>query len=127
MTSLLAYAIIRYQMKKERKEVKTMLELKQTGKNWFNIVDDGGSFVSGTKEELEELCQQIGKIKDGLPQEKANTHIVILENDCTNEKVQMELSDSAYELLSYLYEEYWLDSDDIRLTEVDEVNFEKFL
>ena len=39
----------------------------------------------------------------------------------------MELSDSAYELLSYLYEEYWLDSDDIRLTEVDEVNFEKFV
>ena len=104
-----------------------MLELKQTGKNWFNIVDDGGCMVSGTKEELKELCQQIDRIKGGLPQEKANTHIVILDNDCTNEKVQMELSDSAYKLLCYLYEEYWLDSDSIHFTELDEKNFESFL
>ena len=103
-----------------------MLELKQTGKNWFNIVDDRGGFVSGTKEELKELCQQIDKIKSGLPQEKANTHIVILENDCSNEKVQMELSDSAYKLLSYLYEKDWFDSY-TRFAEVDKTDFERFL
>lgn len=103
-----------------------MLELKQTGKNWFNIVDDGGSMVSGTKEELKKLCPQIDKIQGGLPQEKANTHIVILDNDCTNEKVQMELSDSAYKLLSYLYEEDWFDSY-TSLTEIEAKDFERFL
>ena len=105
-----------------------MLELKQTGKNWFNIVDDRGGFVSGTKEELKELCQQIdNKVENGLSQKMKDTHIVILENDCTNEKVQMELSDSAYELLYYLYNEYWLDSDDIHFIELDEKKIEKFL
>lgn len=104
-----------------------MLKLNQTGNNWFTITDDGGGQVSGTKEELEELYQQIGKIKNEPPQEKENTHIVILENDRTNEKVQMELSDSAYKLLYYLYDEYWLDSDDIRLTEVDEKKIERFI
>ena len=105
-----------------------MLKLNQTGTNFFTIIDNYGCEVMGTKEELEQLCQQIdNKVENGLSQKKKDTHIVILENDCTNEKVQMELSDSAYELLSYLYEEYWLDSDGIRLTEVDEVNFEKFI
>ena len=103
-----------------------MLELKQTGKNRFYIVDGDGCMVSGAKEELNGLYQQIDKIKGGLSQEKANTHIVILDNDCTNEKVQMELSDSAYKLLSYLYEEDWFDSY-TSLTEVDEKDFERFL
>ena len=104
-----------------------MLELKQTGKNWFNIVDDGGCMVSGTNEELKELCQQIGKIKDGLLQKKESSHTVILEDNSTNEKVQMELSDSAYELLCYLYDEYWLDSDNIHFTELDEKKIERFI
>ena len=104
-----------------------MLELKQTGKNWFNIVDDGGCMVSGTKEELEELCQQIGKTKDELPQEKENLHTVLLEDDYNDERVQMELSDSAYRLLRYLYNENWFRSDDMHLTEVNDINFKNFV
>ena len=104
-----------------------MLELKQTGKNWFNIVDDGGCIVSGTKEELEELCQQIGKIKYGLPQKKESSHTVILEDDSTNKEVIMELSDSAYRLLRYLYNENWFRSDDMHLTEVNDINFKNFV
>ena len=104
-----------------------MLKLNQTGTNLFTIIDNYGCQLMGTKEELEELYQQIGRIKDGLPQKKENTHIVILDNDCTNEKVQMELSDSAYELLCYLYNEYWLDSDDIHFTELDEKKIERFI
>lgn len=103
-----------------------MLKLNQTGANLFTILDSYGCEVLASKEELAELCQQIDKIKGGLPQEKANTHIVILDNDCTNEKVQMELSDSAYKLLSYLYEEDWFDSY-TSLTEVDEKDFERFI
>lgn len=104
-----------------------MLELKQTGKNRFNIVDDDDCMVSGTKEELKELCQQIDRIKGGLPQEKENTHIVILEDDSTNKEVQMELSDSACKLLCYLYDEGWIDSDYIHFTELDEKKIEKFI
>lgn len=104
-----------------------MLELKQTGKNWFNIVDDGGCMVSGTKEELEELYQQIGKMKDELPQEKENLHTVLLEDDYNDERVQMELSDSAYRLLRYLYNENWFRSDDMHLTEVNDINFKNFV
>lgn len=104
-----------------------MLELKQTGKNWFNIVDDGGCMVSGTKEELEELCQQIGKMKDELPQEKEKLHTVLLEDDYNDERVQMELSDSAYRLLRYLYNENWFRSDDMHLTEVNDINFKNFV
>ena len=104
-----------------------MLKLNQTGANLFTILDSYGCEVLASKEELAELCQQIdNKVENGLPQEKANTHIVILDNDCTNEKVQMELSDSAYKLLSYLYEEDWFDSY-TGLTEVDEKDFERFL
>ena len=103
-----------------------MLKLNQTGTNFFTIVDNDGCEVIISKEELEELYQKIGSIKGGLPQKKENTHIVILDNDCTNEKVQMELSDSAYKLLSYLYENDWFDSY-TGLTEVDEKDFERFL
>ena len=103
-----------------------MLELKQTGKNWFNIVKDGDSFVSGTKEELKELCQQIDKVKDELPQEKENTHIVILESDYNTSKVQMELSDSAYKLLCYLRSQDWLDSE-AYFVEIDKANFDNFI
>lgn len=104
-----------------------MLKLKQSGKNWFNIVDDGGCMVSGTKEELEELYQQIGKMKDELPQEKENLHTVLLEDDYNDERVQMELSDSAYRLLRYLYNENWFRSDDMHLTEVNDINFKNFV
>lgn len=103
-----------------------MLKLNQTGANLFTILDSYGCEVLASKEELKELCQQIDRIKGGLPQEKANTHIVILDNDCTNEKVQMELSDSAYKLLSYLYEEDWFDSY-TSLTEIEAKDFERFL
>ena len=82
-----------------------MTKLNQTGTNLFHIIDNYGCEVIVSKEELEELYQQIGKIKDGLPQKKESSHTIILENERTNEKVQMELSDSAYKLLYYLYDE----------------------
>ena len=104
-----------------------MLKLNQTGNNWFTITDDGGGQVSGTKEELEELYQQIGKTKDKLPQEKENLHTVLLEDDYNDERVQMELSDSAYRLLRYLYNENWFRSDDMHLTEVNDINFKNFV
>ena len=104
-----------------------MLKLNQTGNNWFTITDDGGGQVSGTKEELEELYQQIGKIKNEPPQEKENLHIVLLEDDYNDERVQMELSDSAYRLLRYLYNDNWFRSDNIHLIEVKDINFEKFI
>lgn len=104
-----------------------MLRLIENGKNkWYNIVDDCGCQVSATKEELNGLYQQLVRVKGGLQQEKENTSIVILENDMNGEKVQMELSDSAYRLLYYLIEEDWFDSD-IHITEVDETNFERFI
>ena len=105
-----------------------MLRLTQNGKDWFTITDDGGGQVSATKEELNGLYQQLIKIK-GLSQKKENTHTVILENDWNGdgEKVQIELSDSAYRLLCYLHEENWLCSDDIRFTEIDETKFERFV
>lgn len=104
-----------------------MLELKQTGKNLFTIIDNYGCQLMGTKEELEELYQQISRIKDGLPHKKESSHTIILEDDCMNKKVQMELSDSAYKLLYYLYNEDWLDSDDIHFTELDEKKIERFI
>ena len=104
-----------------------MLKLNQTGTNFFTIVDNDGCEVIISKEELEELYQKIGSIKDGLSQKKESSHTIILEDDCTNKKVQMELSDSAYKLLYYLYKEDWLDSDDIHFTELDEKDFERFL
>lgn len=108
-----------------------MLKLNQTGANLFTILDSYGCEVLASKEELAELCQQIdNKVENGLSQKKKDTHkdthIVILENDCSNEKVQMELSDSAYKLLSYLYEEDWFDSY-TRFAEVDKTDFERFL
>ena len=104
-----------------------MLELKQTVKNRFSIVDGDGCMVSGTKEELEELCQQIGKIKDGLPQKKESSHTVLLEDDYNDERVQMELSDSAYRLLRYLYNDNWFRSDNMHLIEVNDINFKNFV
>ena len=104
-----------------------MLKLNQTGMNLFTIIDNYGCEVMGTKEELEELYQQISKIKDGLPQKKESSHTIILEDDCMNKKVQMELSDSAYKLLYYLYNEDWIDSDDIHFTELDEKKIERFI
>ena len=96
-------------------------------KNCFVITDKEGYQVFGTKEELKELCQQIDKIKDEPPQIKENLHIVLLEDDYNDERTQMELSDSAYRLLRYLYNDNWFRSDNIHLVEVDKINFEKFV
>lgn len=104
-----------------------MLKLNQTGNNWFTITDDGGGQVSGTKEELEELYQQIGKIKNEPPQKKESFHTVILEDDYNDERVQMELSDSAYRLLRYLYNDNWFRSDNMHLIEVKDINFKNFV
>ena len=104
-----------------------MLRLNQNGKDWFTIIDDAGGQVSATEEELNELYQQLIKIKGGLPQEKENTHMMFLENDLINKKVQIELSDSAYRLLCYLYNENWLYSDSIHFTKIDKTNFERFV
>ena len=103
-----------------------MLKLNQTGANSFTILDNYGCEVLASKEELAELCQQITKVKDGLPQEKENTHIVILESDYNTSKVQMELSDSAYRLLCYLRSQDWLDSE-AYFVEIDKANFENFI
>ena len=96
-------------------------------KNCFVITDKEGYQVFGTKEELKELCQQIDKIKDEPPQKKEELHIVLLEDDYNDERTQMELSDSAYRLLRYLYNDNWFRSDNIHLVEVDKINFEKFI
>ena len=112
-------------MKKERKEVKTMLELKQTGKNWFNIVDDGGCMVSGTKEELNGLYQQLIRVRNGLPQTQTqeNTHIILLQNNCNGESVQLRISDSALRFLDFLLEEYWM-GDENSYTKLNSVDYE---
>ena len=104
-----------------------MLKLNQTGTNLFTIIDNYGCQLMGTKEELEELYQQIGKMKDELPQEKENLHIVLLEDDYNDERTQMELSDSAYRLLRYLYNDNWFRSDNIHLIEVNDINFKNFV
>ena len=104
-----------------------MLELKQTVKNRFSIVDGDGCMVSGTKEELNGLYQQLIRIKDEPPQEKENFHTVLLEDDYNDERVQMELSDSAYRLLRYLYNDNWFRSDNMHLIEVNDINFKNFV
>lgn len=104
-----------------------MTKLIQTATNLFHIIDSYGCEVVISKEELEELYQQIGKTKDELPQEKENLHTVLLEDDYNDERVQMELSDSAYRLLRYLYNENWFRSDDMHLTEVNDINFKNFV
>ena len=104
-----------------------MLKLNQTGTNLFTIIDNYGCQLMGTKEELEELYQQIGKIKGELPQEKQNLHTVLLEDDYNDERVQMELSDSAYRLLRYLYSDNWFRSDNMHLTEVNDIDFKNFV
>ena len=103
-----------------------MLRLNQNVKDWFTITDDAGGQVSATKEELNGLYQQLIRVKGISQQEKENTHMMILEKDWTGEKVRMELSDSAYRLLYYLYNENWC-SDNIRFTEVDGTDFERFV
>ena len=104
-----------------------MTKLIQTATNLFHIIDSYGCEVVVSKEELEELYQQIGKMKDELPQEKENLHTVLLEDDYNDERVQMELSDSAYRLLRYLYNENWFRSDDMHLTEVNDIDFKIFV
>ena len=104
-----------------------MTKLIQTATNLFHIIDSYGCEVVVSKEELEELYQQIGKMKDEPPQEKENLHTVLLEDDYNDERVQMELSDSAYRLLRYLYSENWFRSDDMHLTEVNDINFKNFV
>ena len=104
-----------------------MTKLIQTATNLFHIIDSYGCEVVVSKEELEELYQQIGKMKDELPQEKENLHTVLLEDDYNDERVQMELSNSAYRLLRYLYNENWFRSDDMHLTEVNDIDFKTFV
>ena len=104
-----------------------MLKLNQTGTNLFTIIDNYGCQLMGTKEELEELYQQIGKMKNELPQKKENLHTVLLEDDYNDERVQMELSDSAYRLLRYLYNDNWFRSDNMHLIEVNDINFKNFV
>jgi hypothetical protein len=52
--------------------------------------------------------------------------LVILENCCNGEKVQLELSNSALRLLWYLSDNDWFDSD-TTITEIDETAFERFV
>ena len=104
-----------------------MTKLIQTATNLFHIIDSYACELIVSKEELEELYQQIGKIKDELPQEKENLHTVLLEDDYNDERVQMELSDSAYRLLRYLYNDNWFRSDNIHLIEVNDINFKNFV
>ena len=104
-----------------------MTKLIQTATNLFHIIDSYGCEVIISKEELEELYQQIGKMKDELPQEKENLHTVLLEDDYNDERVQMELSDSAYRLLRYLYSDNWFRSDNMHLTEVNDIDFKNFV
>lgn len=105
-----------------------MLRLKQVQRDWFNIIDDCGSMVGATLEDLHtlnsEIVKQIGMFR---PQpKKAETTMVILENNCNCEKVQLELSNSALRLLWYLSENDWFD-EDITITEIDETEFERFI
>lgn len=52
--------------------------------------------------------------------------LVILENYCNGEKVQLELSTSELRLLWYLSDNDWFD-DDVVITEIDETAFERFV
>ena len=105
-----------------------MLKLKQVQRDWFNIVDDSGSMVGATLEDLhsfnDEIVKQTGMFSP--PKKKAETTIVILENCCNGERVQLELSNSALRLLWYLSENDWFD-EDICITEIDETEFERFV
>lgn len=105
-----------------------MLKLNQNGgKNWYTIMDDLGCTVSGTKEELNGLYQQLIRVKGGLPNAPQNTervHNVILENNCGGEKVQLRLSDSALRFLNFLLEYGWMDSDDIQCIALEDSEFE---
>ena len=104
-----------------------MLKLNQVAADLFHIINSYGCEVVVSKEELEELYQQIGKMKNELPQKKENLHTVLLEDDYNDEKVQMELSDSAYRLLSYLCNREWLRSNNVHFTKIDEIDFKKFI
>ena len=105
-----------------------MLRLKQVQRDWFNIIDDCGSMVGATLEDLHTLNSEIVK-QTGMfrPQpKKAETTMVILENSCYGEKIKLELSNSALNLLRYLSENSWFDSD-TTITEIDETDFERFV
>ena len=103
-----------------------MLELKQTGKNWFNIVDDGGCMVSGAKEEVHGLYQQLIRVKDRLPQTQTQeiTHIILLQNSCNGESVQLRISDSALRFLDFLLDNDWINADNVCYTELDSIRYE---
>lgn len=53
-------------------------------------------------------------------------NIVILENCCNGEKIQLKLSNSALRLLQYLSENDWIDRNTI-ITEIEEIDFESFV
>lgn len=104
-----------------------MLRLSENGgRNWFTITDDAGCQVSGNTTELNGLYQQLSRIKGGLSLENKETTMVILENNCNCEKIQLELSNSALRLLWYLSENDWFD-EDICITEIDKTDFERFV
>ena len=103
-----------------------MLRLNQSGKDWFTITDDAGGQVSATKAELNGLYQQLIRVKGGLSSEKEDTYMIVLKRLCTDEAIQMELSDSAYRLLEYLLNGCWLDSD-VYFSDIDKKDFERFI
>lgn len=103
-----------------------MLRLNQSGKDWFTITDDAGGQASATKAELSGLYQQLNRVKGGLPSEKKDTYMIVLKKVCSDEMIQMELSDSAYRLLDYLMNECWLDSE-VYFSDIDEIDFKKFI
>lgn len=102
-----------------------MLKLNQNGgKNWFTIMDDSGCTVSGTKEELNGLYQQLVRVKGGLPQAQEDTHTILLQNNYSGENVQLRVSDSVLRFLDFLLDGGWMDSDDNCYTELDDVDYE---
>ena len=76
-----------------------MLKLNQVAADLFHIINSYGCEVVVSKEELEELYQQIGKMKNELPQKKENLHTVLLEDDYNDLKSEYDyLEDKAEEI-----------------------------
>lgn len=104
-----------------------MLKLKQVQRDWFNIIDDCGSMVGATLEDLHtfnsEIVKQTGMFSASRKKEE-RVHNVLLENNCCCEKVQLRLSDSALRFLDFLLEHGWMDDDDIQYTTLEDSDYE---
>lgn len=102
-----------------------MLKLNQIESNLFTIIDNYGCEVMASKEELNGLYQQLIRVRNGLPQTQTqeNTHIILLQNNCNGESVQLRISDSALRFLDFLLEEYWM-SDENSYTKLNSVDYE---